>query len=399
MQMSISTKGILGFDTMEKNIKCISDMGFHSMMLDMSAFYSGETLEIYETRKAEYASWTVKEHFDRLETLCGNYAVRVEIVRAPRLKWDSKSADLNYLLEQIGKDSIRNCKKIECKNLIVQPLFSGIPKEMEWRENCRYYLELGRMAMESGIHILLENQCRNVNGHLVRGACADVFTASKWINFLNKELGSETFAFCLDTGACNLCGQDMGEMAAAFGKHLKAVLIRECDGVYEASRLPFTGRSESGNSVEWKRLMKKLREIEFDGILIMDASDTLRGFSHLLRPQVYPLIKSVCDFFRWQIEIEAELKSSSSRVLFGAGAMCRNYMECYGEQYPPLYTCDNNPKLWGTEICGLEVKNPETLKELPEDCAVVICNMFYEEIAEQLRRMGIRNVKAFSDEC
>ena len=123
MQVSISTKGILGFDTMEKNIKCISDMGFHSMMLDMSAFYSGETLEIYETRKAEYASWTVKEHFDRLETLCGNYAVRVEIVRAPRLKWDSKSADLNYLLEQIGKDSIRNCKMIECKNLIVKPLF------------------------------------------------------------------------------------------------------------------------------------------------------------------------------------------------------------------------------------------------------------------------------------
>ena len=75
--------------------------------------------------------------------------------------------------------------------------------------------------------------------------------------------------------------------------------------------------------------------------------------------------------------------------------MCRNYMKCYGEKYPPLFTCDNSQKLWETEFCGLTVKPPETLAALPEDCAVFICNIYYREIEEQLRRMGLKNPIAF----
>ena len=45
-------------------------------------------------------------------------------------------------------------------------------------------------------------------------------------------------------------GQDMGEMAAALGRRVKAVLIRECGGVQEASRLPFTGRNVNGSIYE-----------------------------------------------------------------------------------------------------------------------------------------------------
>ena len=26
--------------------------------------------------------------------------------------------------------------------------------------------------------------------------------------------------------------------------------------------------------------------------------------------------------------------------------MCRAYMKCYGQNFPPLYTCDNNGKVW-----------------------------------------------------
>ena len=74
-------------------------------------------------------------------------------------------------------------------------------------------------------------------------------------------------------------------------------------------------------------------------------------------------------------------------------------MKNYGEKYPPLFTCDNNSKLWGTEFCGLEVKSPEALKNLPEDCGIFICNIYYREIEEQLRAMGVeRNIEYFNDE-
>ena len=73
-------------------------------------------------------------------------------------------------------------------------------------------------------------------------------------------------------------------------------------------------------------------------------------------------------------------------------------MKCYGEKYPPLFACDNNPKLWDTKFEGLTVKNPEELKKLPKDCGVYICNMYYREIEAQLREMGIENIEYFNDE-
>lgn len=78
--------------------------------------------------------------------------------------------------------------------------------------------------------------------------------------------------------------------------------------------------------------------------------------------------------------------------------MCRNYMKCYGEKYPPLFICDNNVGLWGTSFEGLEVRNPEELKSLPTDCTVVICNVYYREIEAQLKELGVKSIGYFNDE-
>ena len=56
-------------------------------------------------------------------------------------------------------------------------------------------------------------------------------------------------------------------------------------------------------------------------------------------------------------------------------------------------------RLWGTEFCGLEVKSPEALKNLPEDCGIFICNIYYKEIREQILEMGVKNpIEYFNDE-
>ena len=79
--------------------------------------------------------------------------------------------------------------------------------------------------------------------------------------------------------------------------------------------------------------------------------------------------------------------------------MCRNYMKCYGKAYPPLYTCDNDEKKWGTKFCGLVIQSPECLRELTEDTVILICNVYYREIERQLRNMGIANpIEYFNDE-
>ena len=396
MQISFSTKCMRNVKEISEWLDTVTDVNAYGITLDMEIFYSQNILETYGIK--EINADMMRKRFVRLIQKCSEKCMPINVMRAPCLKWNTKRADLNGLMLQIGKDCIEECARVDCRYIVIQPLFSGISKDDVWNENYKYYYTLGHLAKNAGVRILMENQCSYINGHFARGVCADAIVASEWIDTLNEELGEEIFGFCLDTGACHLCGQDMGEMAVILGERAKAVLVRECDGIHEASRLPFTGNNRIGHDTDWKGLIGGLRRIEFDGILIMDASDTLHGFSYMIRSHVYPLMRSVADYLKWQIDMEKCIKGYPIRVLFGAGNMCRQYMMCYGEQYPPLFVSDNNPELWGTEAYGLEVKPPKQLKDLPEECVVIICSTFYEEIAKQLKNLGVKHIGTFSDD-
>ncbi len=397
MQVSFSTKSIYGLGRLGSDPDSVLDRNAYGITVDAESFYSRNALEGYGV--TAFDAGGARERCRKLLRDCARHGVSISAMRMPRLRWDTKRTDLRELLLQIGTEGIDACAGAGCGNLVIQPLFSGIPRALLWQENHRYYAALGRKARQAGVRILLENQCGHVNGHLVRGVCADAAVAAEWIDTLNEELEAEVFGFCLDTQACSLCRQDMGEMAAYLGEKVKAVLVRECDGVHEACRLPFTGINAAGYDMDWSGLVRGLRKSAFDGILIMDASDTLRGFSHLFRPQVYTLIRSVADYLQWQIGMERCIRESAARVLFGAGKMCRQYMAHYAENYPPLFLCDNDPSRWGTKVCGVEVRPPEALRDLPEEVVVMICNTFYEETAAQLKALGVKKIGAFSDEC
>lgn len=396
MQVSLSTNSFWGLVKTQERFNGLLDVGFKSIALDLNKSCSSNVLEVYGVRSTKFDLQGTKAVLNNFLTECMKSPLTMDIVRAPHLKWDTKRTDMNALMLQIGKDSIEVCRKAGAKNIVIQPLFAGIAKQDMWQENHYYYKELGKIAQENNICILMENQCGYKKERYVKGACSSPFEASEWIDTLNKEFGDEVFGFCLDTCAGTLCGQDVGAMAVELGNSLKAVLVRECDFFHEMSGLPFMGRKEE--STDWTGIIIGLRKIDFDGTLILDASSTMRNLSHLLRPYLYPIMRSVADYIGWQVGMEKRIKRHSQRVLFGAGRMCENYMLYYNEQYPPLFICDNNPQLWGKRMYGLEVKPPNALKELPEECAVIICNTYYEEIARQLREMGIRNIETFSDE-
>lgn len=395
MQVSLSTTSILDLNNPRRYINFASNAGFRSMMLDLGIFVTKSDLEEHGTEKLAIDTNELYRKLDMLIVQCRDSSIQFDSIRVPHLWWSTKRADLNELLLQIAKECIKICRRLNCHYVIVQPLFSGIREGDGWQENYRYYFELGKLAQANNVGILLENQCSNINGHLGRGMCADADFTSRLIDALNQEFNYEVFGFCLDTGACSLCGQDMGEVVVELDGRLKGVLLRKCAHVCEKSWLP----SISGSNMEWLGLIRGLRKIDYDGLLIMDAGDTLQAFSHLLRSQMYPIIKSVADFFSWQITMEQQLKNCSDRVLFGAGKMCLNYLECYGQLYPPLFICDNNSRLWGTKIGDLDVKPPGDLQKLAANCSIIICNVFYKEIANQLRSMKIENpILYFNDE-
>jgi len=393
-----SPKGIMGIIRPGQGMSDLRNAGFEKILLDLSMLCTaGELKTVCRQEQAEEpalasAANPILERF-KTEHLCS------PIARAPYLLRNIKREDMNGRLKELAEESIEICQKAGASQIIVRPLFAGISDGNLWEVNREYYLALAEAAKKKEVMILLENQCRDKDGHLMRGVCADAEEAVSWVDALNAEAGEERFGFCIDAGVCRLCGQNMQDVVVSLGRRIKAVVLRDCNGVRETSQLPFTCSDSGQSGKDWIGLIRGLREVCFDGHLILDFSTTAAAFSPLLRPELLRLAQSVAEYFKWQIEMETHLRKYPARVLFGAGNMCRNYMKCYGEKYPPLYTCDNNASLWGTVFCGLEVKPPECLKELPENCVIYICNIYYREIEKQLREMGIRNrIAFFNDE-
>ena len=316
---------------------------------------------------------------------------------------DFKSQVKNFILS--CKNKIYISKSIDTDNIDL--LIENI--KISSKLGCEYiiigkktydtYLELAKTAKENDIIILLQNGYKNLNGHLVRNEFSNSLKLAQTIESLNLELKEQRFGFCLDMGACSICGQDIYEFSQPLKNYIRAVVLRDSNKIYGNSLLTFTNVYNGHSTSDWLGLIRTLRQIDFNNHLIIDLKDTASAFSVILRPQLLKFSKTIIEYIKWQLDIEKNLKTYKSIVLFSAGNMCKNYMKAYGEKYKPLFTCDNNKDLWGSKILGLEIKNPQELKNLDKDCVILICNMYYRDIENQIRDMQITNrIEYFNDE-
>lgn len=395
MRVSASTKGTVDRIRPKQGLNDLKQAGFQSVLWDISSLTPGKELKRYEKkfREEEFTNQLL-----RGEEELRNLSLPVVAVRTPKLDLDTARTDLWGKMKELTKQSIAVSERLHVKNILVQPIFSGVEREELWETNSAYFLELLECTEQEDTVLLLENQCRNQNGHLIRGLWSDPVEALDWIERLNSLAGAERFGFCMNVGSYSICGMNVTEIPVILKKYLKLVIISDGDGQEEGAMLPYTVLSKEQSPTDYLGLIRGLRSIHYDGELVLDFSGTAMVCPPLLRPQMLAFAKATSDYLLWQIGMEQGLKKYQRFVLFGAGNMCRNFMKCYGEQYPPLFTCDNNPATWGTEFCGLEVKNPEELRNLPKDTVVVICNIYYREIEAQLRELGVENMERFNDE-
>lgn len=398
-----------------KTNEALKKAGFEYMLLDLRKLCSAYLLENKEKCYREYLAEknicaderiflseepyrmgeAVRCHLEHMKKL----AFKNMAGYAPALSANTQRTDLDDLIIALTEESFFVCKQAGCKYLIIDPAVKMTQTQESMEKNMEFYLFFARIAKELDMKILIKNSYSILNGRFLRGYMSDAHRFKDFVDELNRRAGADIYAVCLDVGVCNLLGQNTYDVIVKMGKRIEAVLMRENDGIRDSDALLFTLGDSKDSIMDWREIIRGLRKIQFDGLLIFDFSAQWRMISHLLRDEFTKYAKKLADFLYWQINMENVIHRYESRVLFGAGNMCRNYMKNYGDKYPPLFTCDNNAKLWGTEFCGLEVKNPEALKELPEDCGIFICNVFYREIEEQLRAMGIeRNVEYFSDE-
>lgn len=389
----------------EKSSKLIPQQvkaGFTNSMLDLSLFcpeYILEKREELKEKAIEDRRINVAFEPELLGDITKLYLEQCQklnmahtIAKAPALRADTEREDLYWLIEKLTVESIKVSARSGCRYIIIEPFFKNSP-------SMDFYLSFADIARENNIMILIRNQYKNFNGNFIRGELSEAYTFRRFVDELNKRAGDIRFGICMDIGVCNICGQILYEFTTALGDEIKAVIMRENDGTSDCSMIPFSCVNRGVPGIDWSSLIRGLRAIDFDGELICDFRHSQSAVTHLLRQDFLSYAKKMIDFVAWQFSIEHTIKKYDKRVMFGAGNMFTNYMKYYGKEYPPLFTCDNNRNLWGTVIDGIEVKNPEELRNIPENCAIFICNVYYREIEEQLRAMGIQNkIEYYNDE-
>lgn len=395
--MNVSCQSIINVERPWQGITDLKNAGLDRIFLPIYAEFpkAKENAGDEKTLK-RYSLESIVDRYEAVMDKCRESNIQIAFLKVPVIPQKADIWNILPMMETSITQSLELCRGAECDLLLMELPVQYIENGgEEKRAIYDYFVKAAVKARKYGVMLLLKNQTRNINGHLARGFCAEADEAAEWIDRLNNELGYNAFGFCVDVGICNVCGNDIQTYISILGNCIRAVILKDNDGQNDVSMLPFT---LAGSGTDWLGVIRGLRNIGFDGELAVDFSSTYNSFSPLLRPILYPLVRETAEYFRWQIEIENNLKKYKNFVLFGAGNMCRNYMKCYGEKYPPLFTCDNNSKIWGTIFEGLEVKKPEDLKYLPRDCCVVICNIYYREIEVQLREMGIENIGYFNDE-
>ena len=394
-----------------KELIKINKSGFDNVVFNLSYYCSDQEiehrediLEMSETESMDYSllSFHPEDMEDRAKMwqmqnmqlgLKNTFAV------APYQLVDTKRNDSQELIKSLVKYSILACKNAGCETILVKPMILNPVDEDDFIKNKQFYIEISKDAIRHGITVLIPNQYKIYNNHIVRGYWSDPYTLNDFISAVNKELEISNLGICVDIGVCNLLGQKVDEFVDVTAKNIKAVIIRDNDGLIDNALIPFASVNKNQCRVDWQSVINGLRKIDFDGQLVFDFSDSAKNVSNLLKMEFYAYAKKLTEFITWQINMEKTIKKYDKRVLFGAGNMCRNYMICYGKDYPPLFTCDNNANIWDTEFEGLTIKNPVELKNISDDCAIFICNVFYDEIDEQLREMGITNpIERFNDE-
>lgn len=81
--------------------------------------------------------------------------------------------------------------------------------------------------------------------------------------------------------------------------------------------------------------------------------------------------------------------------LFGSGNYSEQFLKQFGSYYEVAGILDNNEAKWGTTLSGIEIMSPKKLLEVDVPYRVFICIKFFEDVLEQLKAMGIRELAIF----
>lgn len=82
--------------------------------------------------------------------------------------------------------------------------------------------------------------------------------------------------------------------------------------------------------------------------------------------------------------------------LFGSGKFSEQFIKQFQDCYEIAGIVDNNSEKWGMTLENIEITSPAILKEQQKPFKVFICIKFFEDVLEQLKNMGVREMAVYN---
>ena len=157
--------------------------------------------------------------------------------------------------------AIRGTAYLGCDKFIIHPIMPFGSNSAEQPDvmkaiNFEFMSRLTEVAKEYGVIICYENMPFPLLP----------ITTAKHVADFAKQINSENFKVCLDTGHCLVCGESPADAVRYIGKDLLAAMhVHDNDGKGDRHRIPGEGIAD------WNAYADALYEIGFDGVFSLET--------------------------------------------------------------------------------------------------------------------------------
>ncbi len=187
--------------------------------------------------------------------------------------------DMTNLCEMLRR-SVAASAKLGVKNLILQPLNDTVNCEydtaVELATNRDFYAPIVELCMKNNIGVVFENTCKSPALGLRRTYGENPEDLMALVDFY----GDPRVGICWNFGHANFMISDQPRALRKVGNRLHATHLEDNRGMVDSHLIPFVG----GN-IKWERIVPCLREIGFDGDMILDAPSYTRDFPEELKDE------------------------------------------------------------------------------------------------------------------
>ena len=259
--MKISTSMTCAFINrvgMENLFSMAQKAGLEAIDLGLLDGYNG-TLPIMDAPEPEF-----EEYFLNLKNEAHKHGIVIGQTHAffP-CEYDSEEK-FNWLLAQFEKN-IKATALLDCKYIVIHPANYrpddyGTEKINE--KTYRLYKALAPILEKYDVYNAVENMWLMRDGVIMETGISNAREMLKCL----KEVGSDRFVTCLDSGHMLNVGRNLCDEARLLGDTLKIVHLHDNNWMRDSHDVPLFGETD------WKGLMKTLREIGYSGNFNMECS-------------------------------------------------------------------------------------------------------------------------------